>query len=117
MRQPLLIFSPCLGTPENAGFRSTSTLLWAPHRAGAGRPLLISFPCSGTPENAGVTTRQAPVDKTKPLVVGDWLGDKDILAWVHDNLYREVGKPRRGLVYSGNIHCAPPEHNKEVRRQ
>ena len=25
-------------------------------------------------------TRHAPVDATKPLVVGDWLSDKDIIA-------------------------------------
>ena len=42
----------------------------------------------------GLATRQTPVDETKPLVVGDWLSDKDILAWLHDKLYHnEVDEP------------------------
>ena len=44
---------------------------------------------------ARMATRQAPVDETKPPVVGDWLSDKDILAWLHDKLYHnEVKEPR-----------------------
>ena len=35
------------------------------------------------------------LDQTKPLVVGDGLSDKDILAWLHDKLYHsEVEEPR-----------------------
>ena len=43
---------------------------------------------------AWMATRQAPVDETKTLVVGDWLSDKGILAWLHDKLYyNEVEEP------------------------
>ena len=43
----------------------------------------------------GIVTRRTPVDETKPLVVGDWLSDKDILARLHDKLYHnEAGEPR-----------------------
>ena len=40
---------------------------------------------------ARMVTCQMPVHETKPLVVGHWLSDKDILAWLHDKLcYNEV---------------------------
>ena len=38
--------------------------------------------------------RVAQLHETKPLVVGDCLSDKDILAWLHDKLYHnEVSEP------------------------
>ena len=44
---------------------------------------------------ARMATRRTPVDETKPLVVGYWLSDKDILAWLNDKLYyNEVEEPR-----------------------
>ena len=44
---------------------------------------------------ARMATRQTPVNETKPLVVGDWLSDKDILVWLNDKLYHyEVDEPR-----------------------
>ena len=44
---------------------------------------------------ARMATRRTPVDETKPLVVGDWLSDKDIVAWQNDKLYHnEVEEPR-----------------------
>ena len=44
---------------------------------------------------ARMATRRTPVDETKPLVVGDWLSDKDIVAWQDDKLYHnEVEEPR-----------------------
>ena len=44
---------------------------------------------------ARMATRQTPVDETKLFVVGDWLSDKDILAWLHDKLYHnEFEEPR-----------------------
>ena len=40
-------------------------------------------------------THRMPMDETKPLVVGDWLSDKDIIAWLNHKLYRnEIGEPR-----------------------
>ena len=45
--------------------------------------------------SAWMATRRTPIDETKPLVVGDWLSDKDILAWLNDKLYHnEVEEPR-----------------------
>ena len=32
---------------------------------------------------ARMATGQAPVDETRPLIVGNWLSDKDILAGLH----------------------------------
>ena len=44
---------------------------------------------------ARMATRHTPVDETKPLVVGDWLSDKDILARLNDKLYHnEIEEPR-----------------------
>ena len=44
---------------------------------------------------ARMATLQTPIDETKPLVVGNWLSDKDILAWLHEKLcHNEVGEPR-----------------------
>ena len=44
---------------------------------------------------ARIATRRTPVDETKPLVVGDWLSDKDIVAWLNDKLYHnKVEEPR-----------------------
>ena len=44
---------------------------------------------------ARMATRRTPVAETKPLVVGDWLSDKDIVAWLNDKLYHnEVEQPR-----------------------
>ena len=41
-----------------------------------------------------MATRRTPVDETKPLVVGDWLSDKEILAQLNDKLYyNEVEEP------------------------
>ena len=35
------------------------------------------------------------VHETKPLVEGDWLSDKEVMAWLHHMLYHnEVSKPR-----------------------
>ena len=40
-------------------------------------------------------TRHTPVNETKPLVVGDWLSDKGIIAWLNHKLYHnEIGDPR-----------------------
>ena len=41
MRQPILIFSPMLATPEIVG---VTTHLWAPEKAGVRRPILILTP-------------------------------------------------------------------------
>ena len=58
---------------------------------------------AGTPkEDLGVpdaiarkVTPNTAVDETKPLVVGDWLSDKDITAWLTDKLYHnEIGEPQ-----------------------
>ena len=36
-----------------------------------------------------------PINETKPLVVGDWLSDKDIIAWRNPKLYHnEIGEPQ-----------------------
>ena len=36
-----------------------------------------------------------PMDETKPVVVGDWLSDKDIIAWLNHKLYHnEICEPR-----------------------
>ena len=44
---------------------------------------------------ACMATRRTPVDETKPLVVGDWLSNKDIVAWQNDKLYHnEAEEPR-----------------------
>ena len=44
---------------------------------------------------APMATRRTPVDETKPLVVGVWLSDKEILAWLNDKLYHnEVEEPQ-----------------------
>ena len=44
---------------------------------------------------ARMATRRTPVDETKPLVVGDWLSNKDIVAWLNDKLYHnEAEEPR-----------------------
>ena len=44
---------------------------------------------------AQMVTRRTPVDDTKPLVVGDWLTNKDIVARLNDKLYHnEVEEPR-----------------------
>ena len=44
---------------------------------------------------ARMATRRTPVDETKPLVVGDWLSDKDIAVWLNDKLYHnEVEEPQ-----------------------
>ena len=44
---------------------------------------------------ARMATCRTPVDETKPLVVGDWLSDKDIVAWLNNKLYHnEVEEPR-----------------------
>ena len=52
--------------------------------------------------DAGISeqvTRHTPVDETKPLVVGDWLSDKDILAWLNHNLcHNEVGEPQAWIA-------------------
>ena len=32
--QPLLMFSPCLGIPENVGVTQKFNLFWAPEKAG-----------------------------------------------------------------------------------
>ena len=59
----------------------------------------MGFPASA---NVGVgiltlslaVTRHTPIDQTKPLVVGDWLSDKDIIAWLNHKLYHnQVGEP------------------------
>ena len=42
-----------------------------------------------------MATRRTPVHETKPLVVGDWLSDKDIVAWLNDKVYHnEAEEPR-----------------------
>ena len=85
---------------------------------------------------AWMATRQTPVDETKPLVVGHWLSDKDILAWLHDKLYHnEVEEPWAWTMavaylasclkmmrkyedsYGSGIPCVLPENDEEVRRQ
>ena len=39
-------------------------------------------------------TCRAPFDETKPLALGDWLSDKDIIAWLNHKLYHnEIGEP------------------------
>ena len=44
---------------------------------------------------ARIATRRTPIDETKPLVAGDGLSDKDIVAWLNDKLYHnEVEEPR-----------------------
>ena len=44
---------------------------------------------------ARMATRRTPVDETKPLVVGDWLSDKDIVTWLNDKVcHNEVEEPR-----------------------
>ena len=59
VRQPLLIFSPCLalGTPRRQGLGSNFVLFWALEKAGVRQPLLNFSPrlALGTPENAGFT--------------------------------------------------------------
>ena len=38
--------------------------------------------------------RRMPVDETKPLFMGDWLSNKDIIAWLNHKLYlNEIGEP------------------------
>ena len=48
-------------------------------------------------------TRSTPIKETEPLVVGDWLSDKDIATWLIDKLYHnEIGEPRawtRAVIY------------------
>ena len=58
MRPPILIFSPLLGTPENAG---VTTHLWAPEKAGVRRPILIFSPhlALGTPRMQGSSSNSA----------------------------------------------------------
>ena len=44
-------------------------------------------------------TRHTAVDETKPLFHGDWLSDKDIVAWLIDQSYHnEVGWRRRHIL-------------------
>ena len=44
---------------------------------------------------ARMVTRHTLADEPKPLVVGDLLSDKDIIAWLHNKLHQyEVGEPR-----------------------
>ena len=58
MRPPILIFSPLLGTRENAG---VTTHLWAPEKAGVRRPILIFSPhlALGTPRMQGLSSNSA----------------------------------------------------------
>ena len=61
MWRPLLILSPCLGTPEIArGYVAFPPLLWAPEKARVRRPLLILSPCLGTLEIAEVYVALPP---------------------------------------------------------
>ena len=49
-----------------------------------------AIPTSG----AQRVTRCTLVDETKPLVVGDWLSNKDIIVWLNHNLYHsKLGVP------------------------
>ena len=65
VRQPRLILSPCLGTPElpprMQGLRSISALFWAPEKARLRLLLLILSPLLGTPKNVGVTQHFRPL--------------------------------------------------------
>ena len=64
---------------------------------------------------APMATCRTHVDETKPLVVGDWFSDKDILAWLHGKLYHnEVGEPRAWTM--AVPYTVSHEHHKEVRR-
>ena len=54
LRQPIVILSPLLGTPENGGVCSISALNWGCKKAGWRQPVVILSPLLGTPENAGV---------------------------------------------------------------
>ena len=42
-----------------------------------------------------MATRRTPFDETKPLVVGDWLSDKDILAWLDYDLESRLSSKRK----------------------
>ena len=62
IRGPMLMFSPALKRSEEVDTAIPVTI-------------------------ARKVTRCTPIDETKPLVVGDWLSDKDILAWLNHKLY------------------------------
>ena len=69
---------PVLATPSNVA---------KPLIAGISEEEDTAIPVAPT----RMATHRTPVDETKPLVVGDWLSDKDIVAWLNDTL-QEVGK-------------------------
>ena len=71
LRQPLLILSPCLGTPVPA----TASNVAKPSDAGISEEEDTAIPMAP----ARMATRQTPVDETKPLVVGDWLRTRTFL--------------------------------------
>ena len=71
--------------------------------------LCVTFSKVAEPSDAGISEEEdatipvkvakkgtycTPVDETKPLVVGDGLSDKDIIAWLNDKLYHdEIDEP------------------------
>ena len=62
-----------------------------PEEAEESAAVLVSVPCNDT--------RRSWKDETQPLVVGDWLGDKDITAWLTNKLYRnEIGEPQAWTI-------------------
>ena len=97
MSHRLNLFRP----PWTCGRCERKVYLWCMHYEGCGFCLTtVECPMRGhIPPNEDAWLyrkwKTAPVDETKPLVVGYWLSNKDILAWLNDKPYHnEVEEPR-----------------------